>query len=540
MKTRNLTLFPATHRSFKNNTCRTSAPKSTRRTRGHQPLAGMTLALLLAAPAAYAQLPAKSTVITAKTGGSLTLDGATLSIPPGALSQDAQITLSEQQERKIDTRSLMVPVSIPFTVDFGKAKLLQPATLQMTVNRKGADMAGLVFEEERPGQQETELHIHAAKAAELPNRSIAAQGRVGRPATYLVAYVSASDPIQYKPLQVPFYWQAGYGWCGPSATAMTINYFAPFTGVPDRVSNFGLAGASHEDRAEGRWPVQHLRDIGVPPTLYENLKWDADLIPSNPFTRYVKGYVRGSTIRGGVYGGLDVSIEPRPVQTSCDRNVHAFVLTGADDINLWANDSNARRSSSLTNWIEFRDGNLLRDSVTEMDTVVLFATPRPEAERRGSIELAPGDNREDINRTLVFRNRAGLPISRWMWDGDPYRNGYCYSDLTGRLVDCADFGKILPRSAALTASFDVVNITDTAHTYVATGTLSSTGVMQSRSVTIPAYGRYTLSFSYDHLAGPEIGTRCITSVLSLRLTTDGVVQDTKTLSLSVAYNPAFD
>jgi len=95
MKTRNLSLFAATHRSFGDNTCRMPTSKSTRRTRGHQTLAGLTLALLLVGPAAYAQLPAKSALIPAKSGGSLTLDGATLSIPPGALNQDAQVTLRD-------------------------------------------------------------------------------------------------------------------------------------------------------------------------------------------------------------------------------------------------------------------------------------------------------------------------------------------------------------------------------------------------------------------------------------------------------------
>ena len=540
MKTRNLSLFAATHRSFGDNACRTPGSKSTRKTRGHQTLAGLTLALLLVGPAAYAQLPAKSALIPAKSGGSLTLDGATLLIPPGALSQDAQVTLTEQQGRKIDTRSLMVPVSIPLTVDFGKAKLLRAASIQLAINRKGTDAEGLVLEEELAGRQGSELHIHAAKRSLLPDQSIAVSGSVTRPATYLAAYVSASDPITYKPLQVPFYWQAGYPWCSPTAMAMTINYFAPFPGVPDRVSNFGLAGARRQDRAAGAVPVGHLEDLGVPIPLYEWLAWDADLIPSNPFTRYTRGYIRGSIIHGGVYGGLDVSIAPRPVQTNSDLNVHAFVLTGADDTTLWINDSNNRRANVPMTWTAFRDSNFVSSSVRELNTVVLFATPRPETERRGSIELAPGDNFEDTNRTLVFRNRAGSPISRWMWDGDPYKYGYYFSDPTERLTKDAEFGRLMPRSATLTARFDVLNITDTAHTYVAYGTLSSTGARQYTSVTIPAYSRYTMTFTYDHLAGPEIGTHSITAWLALSLYSDGVAQDTKTISFNVAYNPAFD
>jgi hypothetical protein len=558
---------------------------------------GLLLTLLLAACGGSPNPGpgGSSAQIAAATGGVLEAGGAKLTIPPGALSRDATVTLVSKGKASEPAENPLRPAGTTLALDLGGAELLAPASLELPVDVTGE--GSLVVLETRPedgSSADAPLLVHGAKpiGAAPANRSsstrsvlsrvIYAVVRAGQYAANIIPKPPTSDGTVGSSLQVPFYWQAIYPWCDPTALAMALNFHKPHVAISSNtkfpagfVSNYGLASLIRQKATEGSWPWEIIRAMGLPKNAYSVLKWDAELVPSDKSEeRYAgafdafKSYVLTITASGAFRGNT-------PVYTASDRQHHAFVLTGltgAANDGVFVNNANDRWAGShpsLT-WKEFHDANCplkdpndpskgCVDKATSKDfdlvSFVSYSDPKPEAERRGSIELLPGgyiDNGtivEAVNDTIIFRNASDQVISRWMWDGS-YANGYFFSDAakldnrfpsTGNLPSDNEFLKSIYRSSKLETVFNLVNITNLPFDYELEARLFVGGTSRSQKIINPNIGAQSyqrMDLDWGNLAD-LVGTVAAptTARLEFNLRQGGVLQDVKHVSFRLVPDP---
>ncbi len=537
-----------------------------------------------------------ATQMTAATGGVLEAGGAKLTIPPGALSQDATVTLISKGKPSEPAENPLRPAGTTVALDLGGAELKMPASLELSVDVTGE--GSLVVLETRPeGSSSTEdplMLVHAAmpigatpanlshSTRSVLSRVTYAVLRAGEYAANIITKPPTSDGTVGSSLQVPFYWQALYPWCDPTALAMALNFYKPHAAISGNtkfpggfVSNYGLASLIRQKSTEGSWPWEIIKGMGLPKNSYSLLKWDAELVPSDKSEeRYAgafdafKSYVSTITASNAFRGNT-------PVFTTSDRQHHAFVLTGLTDAandGVFVNNANDRwRGShpSLT-WKEFHEANCpLKDpndpskgcvdkaisKNSDLVTFVSYSDPKPEAERRGSIELLPGGYfdkgtiLEAMNDTIIFRNSSDHIISRWMWDGQ-FSNGYFFSDAAkldnrfpsgGNLPSDNEFLKSIYRSSKLETVFNLVNITNLTLDYELEARLFVGGTSRSQKFLNPKIGAQSfqrIDLDWGNLAD-LVGTvgAPTTARLEFNLRQGGVLQDVKHVSFRLVPDP---
>ncbi|MCI0669679.1 MAG: C39 family peptidase [Myxococcaceae bacterium] len=519
--------------------------------------------------------------IDAAAGGVVEVAGAKLTIPPGALSEDASITLEVKDTPTEPPENPMRPAGPSVRVDLGGASLGQAASLELPTEVQGEDGSLVILETlpESTPDDEPRLRVHAARPVTSSGGSVSAQALPTRVAyavmhagTYAAYRVPKPKPQEggVRSLQVPFYYQAGIPWCSPTSLAMVLNYHQPQAALLANpkfpgglVSNYGLASLIRQPIDSGASGVSILRAAGIPEDSYAFMRWDAELIPgdstsggSDAFTAYVASATTG-------FFGL---FPPKPVWTASDRLWHAFVITGITGSSIdgvYVSDSNARPDSdwngahAAQSWRAFRDANCtLKDAADpskgckgegdadtpDLETLVFYSAPRPEAERRGSIELAPGNS-------LLFRNPSNYLISEWMWDGR-YPNGYFFSDEAtlnnefpygSNLVQDTEFRSLIYRSSLMQSGFDVVNVTDVALDFELEAQVYIGGSMRSRKVSTVNVGAYNSGWVYLNFGNLAELTGTIGAPtparLELSLRQNGVLQDAKTIAFKLASDP---
>ncbi|MFO7546985.1 MAG: hypothetical protein R6W77_15950 [Trueperaceae bacterium] len=499
----------------------------------------------------------KRTVLAAE-GGTITVGGATLVIPPDALDFDTEVTLSvgaPASQRADDPLQAAGPL---VSVDLGGAALLAAATLQAPYV-PASDVFYVIAEDTEVESGELDgVRIRAAPGAvEGGARFVPGEDRapltmqdlatvafeIFDPGRFTVTVIPRpTEGVGSLSLQVPFYWQAGYPWCSPTAVSMALNYFQPLPGfepsasIPGgRLSNFYLASLLDQDATSGAWVASFLEAAGVPTERYSWLRWDADLIPSDEFSAYV---VLTTT---GVFG----LFPQKPLITTSDAAAHAFVITGLSADGIYINDSNARWNGthpSLT-WEQFRTQNQLGTVKEELGTLMVFGDPRPENERRGSLEIAPPTG-EDASRTIRFRNASGSTVSNWMWDAQPFEHGYFFDDQSGRgmLKADAEFGRVVPRSSQLDTSFNIVNVTNLDLTYDVYGRVYLGGALKversALDVAVGSYERERIDFGFGDLGGLAGAiTAPVDGRLEIELRQGGILQDIKAIEFKLGPNP---
>lgn len=556
---------------------------------------GLLLTLLLAACGGTPNPPpgGSSAQIAAATGGVLVAGGATLRIPPGALSRDATVTLVSKGKASEPAENPMQPAGTTVALDLGGAELLGPASLELPVDMTGE--GNLVVLETRPeddSSADAPRLVHSARpvgalstnhsARSITGRVISAVLRAGLYAANTIPKPPTSDGTVGFSLQVPFYWQAVYPWCNPTALAMALNFHKPHVAISSNtkfpggfVSNYGLASLIRQGPTEGSWPWEITRAMGLPKNAYSVLKWDAELVPSDKSEeRYAgafdafKSYVLTITASGAFRGNT-------PLYTASDRQHHAFVLTGltsAANDGVFVNNANDRWAGShpSLSWKEFHDANCplkdpndpskgCVDKATKKDfdlvTFVSYSDPKPETERRGSIELLPGgysDNGtivEAVNDTIIFRNASDQVISRWMWDGR-YANGYLFSDAskldnrfpsTGNLPSDNEFQKSIYRSSKLETIFNLVNTTNLSLDYELEARLFVGGTSRAQKIINPKIGAQSfqrIDLDWGNLADLAGALSAPTTArLEFNLRQGGVLQDVKHVSFRLVPDP---
>jgi hypothetical protein len=489
--------------------------------------------------------------VRAADGATLESGDARLVIPAGALNQDTVVTLRVGAAPIQPAEDPMQPAGPAVTIDLGGARLLRAATLAapytptqglLYVFTETNALADSANDEADMGA----VHVHRATRPVTPPGALSAsvlELSVVRAGAFVVNALPAPNAATPNTsLQVPFYWQAGFPWCSPTSTSMYLNYFQPLPGLDSsteapggRVSNYFLASLIHQDITSGSWPASFLQAANVPTDRYAWRAWDADLIPSDEFSAYI---VMATT---GVLG-----LFPRkPVLTTSDKNAHAFVITGLSADGITINDSNARWAGThpAMSWDLFRTQNAIGTSVTELGTLLVFGEPRPEAELRGSLEMAP-PTAEDRSRTIRFKNPSGSVVSNWQWDANPFQHGYYFDDATGRnlLPLDSELGRVLPRSSQIEANFNVVNTTNVALDYEVLARLYVNDSFKAEQVAtaakVGAYSRQEVDLSFGNVAtvvGALGGTA--TGRLEINLRQGGAVQDVKTVSFRFGPDP---
>lgn len=530
-----------------------------------------------------------STQMTAAAGGVLEAGGAKLTIPPGALSQDATVTLVSKGKASEPAENPMRPAGTTVALDLGGAELKLPASLELPVDATGE--GSLVVLETRPEGSSSAAAprlVHAARpvgaaTVNLSTRSVPSRVnfgviRAGQYAVNVIAKSATSDGTVGSSLQVPFYWQAVYPWCMPTAMAMALNYHKPNAAISSNtkfpggfVSNYALASLIGERSDDGSNVYDIVSKMGLLENTYSFLQWDAELVPSDKteerfagafdaFKSYVSTITAGNAFRGNT-----------PVFTASSRQEHGFVLTGLTNANndgVYVNNGNDRWQGShpsLT-WKAFHDANCplnnpkdeksgCIDKATSKDvdlvTFVSYSDPKPETERRGSIELLPGGEFngkttvESVNDTIIFRNASDQVISRWMWDGQ-FSNGYYFSDASNfaplsNLPLDKDFLHSVFRSSKLETVFNLVNITNLTLDYELEARLFAGGTSRSQKFLNPKIGAQSyqrIDLDWGNLADlvGEVGAPT-TARLEFNLRQGGVLQDVKHVSFRLVPDP---
>lgn len=524
-----------------------------------------------------------SVIIKAAEGGVVEVGGAKLTIPPGVLSQDTRVTLDVKAKPAEPQENPMRPVGPQVGLDLGGASLKAAATLELPTDPGSPEGSVVVLETVAdPEPDGPRLWVHAAtpvgagsagvSGQTVPAKVAYAVRRVGLYTAYVVPKPSEGGT---QSLQVPFYYQAGLPWCVPTSLSMVLNFYKPQPALASNpkspggfASNYGLASLIKQPPNSGAGAGSILRAAGIPESAYSFMRWDAELIPSDTssgnFTAF-KGYVALTTLLGR-----------KPVWTSSDRQWHAFVITGVTKDGVYVADSNARPNTdwngthpSMT-WKAFREANCtLKDpndpskgcadsgdaAKPDLYTLIFYNDPKPEAERRGSIELSHGDTLYfggvgyPFPASLVFRNPSNQVISRWKWDGTS-PNGYYYNDEAttlptfpygNNLVQDKEFRYLIYRSSRLEVSFNVVNVTNVALGYELEARLYVGGSLKAQkfaNVNVEAYDLEPINLDFGNLAGvvgPVSGPT--PARLELNLRQGGALQDVKHIAFKLAPDP---
>jgi hypothetical protein len=378
--------------------------------------------------------------------------GARLVIPPHALSADARVRIVDEGMATPRAGRALMAASPRFGLDIDGAEVMSELAFSVDLPPDEAHLVmatrtedgGVKLHRGEPGLAGVTVYIdrndlydtrggflHTAVSAQfIPDLDLAAEPKI---------------------LPTPYYWQDNLPWCVPTSLAMVMNQYDDLEGI---VSNYALAGADHQADDEGNSYVGILNSWGVDDDLYTYLKWDADLIPSAPFSSYVRlqtnGYnlqdLLGPTIDFG-FGSVpvpDLFVPPRAPGLSSTTTSHAFVAVGANDSHIWLHDPSGAFSGSASiaeklTWEAFRQIAIDDTSATELRSLTFFATPKDVDERLGSIVLEEGSG-----SSLRYRADNGTTLSTWQWDGSSWSSGYVWDDLTNTLPQDGNYGNRFP------------------------------------------------------------------------------------------------
>ncbi|PNY79904.1 hypothetical protein CVO96_18390 [Deinococcus koreensis] len=449
--------------------------------------------------------------------------GARLVVPAGALAKDAAVSLRE------------APSDLPgegfqaagrrFVVDVQGGELKPGALLEL--DARGQDLVLLTTAPD--GTRRLRRADVRQGVARIPLQEEASLRAPGAQSYELVRVPAQDVAAPTTILNVPYYWQDNLPWCVPTSLAMVMNQYENLQGT---VANWQLAGADHQASDEGNRYLEILDSLGVNKALYDYLSWDADLIPSAPFTNYLKFMINTT----GRAPGL-----------SSTTTSHAFVGVGASNTHVWLHDPSGAFSGTASvaqklSWEEFRAVAIDATRSNELRTLIFHKNPKPPALRRGSVVLEEG-----AGGSLSY-HRGGQVRANWQWDGSFWTNGYIWDDPTGTLPQDGTYGNRFPRTGGtgavkkLDGHFSykarVANVTGQARNYQLFVFLESPlGPLQSRmyALNLPAYSwkNNVVNDVLDNFNITQDGTYSI----RFELLEGGDFVDVKTVKFAVGDGP---
>jgi hypothetical protein len=507
-----------------------------------------------ATPAAPSNI-GSSAQLAAAEGGSVQLpDGPQVVIPPGALSQDAPVSISDVG--KPDDPPPGSPfhlLSDVYAVELGGASLDEPATISIPLGPQDSPVAYHPAAEERAYAVMTQsdeglpMLVGASVAGGKANAHVMKSGKY-----LLVAVIIPTLLAPPAPLQVPSYPQKTPAWCSPTALTDLAQFHQGFWPAGDDGSVFGessnwyLAGKAsqpfnngyffHSLLAAGGFDVpvavgQTFTNANMDVVIWyfdSPVKADRGLLWP-VFKSFVQNYVWG-------YGGE----APRPVAWGSSIAGHSRIITGSDGTNFFYNDPSNGQAGLQKVWDDYKTQALTLADGEVVDTVVFHFPPRPESERRGVIWLVPGDSGS------VRYTQTDL-LSSWMWDGaNGHSYGYYYDDKLGGLasvptIDHAfDAGDV---NDQLVYNFQVYNISTESYSYhihldlIPEGGAPTVVLDQDSPAAVAPKQSWVAADAVLPLQGLKAGTLY---TLKYTLTQAGVVNDIKYVKFQIRPLPKLD
>jgi hypothetical protein len=492
-----------------------------------------------------------SSLIHASEGGKLELAGASLSIPPGALSGDANVTLSDRGKPQHPADDPLDFVSDAFRVDASGVSgapvtLVTPADLTLTPDPSSlGNTLDLIVGDTDPDQASI-TSLHRAQPAWDKSSS-----RVSHPYTKLTLsqWVIRIPPLQPQPhegsiLQVPWYYQSGLPWCVPTSLTEMLRYFDfsensgdplnPSLGQTTAFANWQTAAQSHQPAGSGAG-YDELTNVGIDVAHTIQYLWDDDFLITaggahGNFADFETYVVLAST---GLFGLFD----RKPIMLAVDMWWHSVVIVGVDGSGLFIHDSNGPIAEHFT-WEGFQDAarGMKTDSeghsvyVHTLYTAIVTGVPiKPETKRRGSVVIG----RSDLSFQTQSSTTAALD-----WDGQYHPHGYFFNDST--LASAADFGVAADRSKSFNYQYRIANVTNISLTFNSVAELSGPNYgdalqSQPHSTTVPPYS--LSSFITGTFSEPFSGSGAIFDVKLYAIDDNSTVQDFKFVRYNVTGLP---
>lgn len=202
-----------------------------------------------------------------------------------------KVPVSEKDGGSFEHPDGFMPLSNYYTVHIGHAVAMGEVTVGVPYPA-GSDRLGLDHMLISHGDESGDWWLRRVAEIGTRNNRLVSESIAGQlnskeseePRTFTIIYIPPLRLIQPTSiLEVPYYWQGTTPWCSPTSLAMVLNYHDG--GIGAIVSNWYLAGNHHQDRSDGAWGNGLMRSSGASEDFFDYLKWDADLIRDNPFTR---------------------------------------------------------------------------------------------------------------------------------------------------------------------------------------------------------------------------------------------------------------
>ncbi len=457
--------------------------------------------------------------IQAADGGTLTNSGgATLTIPPNVLSEDAKVTLADtgpQAHVKADPLGYISDgFSVTATPLNGNTpvKLLSPAKLDINTHPdKNAKVLDQIIAEVT-NDDTSIIHLHPSDKTDGKNTVISKYASLGA-VDWGVLVPQAPQPTETDVLQVPWYDQSGLPWCVPTSLTEMLRYydFAENSGDPlnatfgqsTALANWQTAGQSHQPAGSGAG-YDETTNIGVQNYNHSDpgtgarvvtYLWDDDFFFNPPGDNqasqdlnYLDFEAYVVLVNTGIFGLID----RRPLAMLVDTWWHSIVIVGVDGTGLFLHNSNGGIAYHM-NWTDL--ANQARAYRTddqgkpyEVHTIwtgVAYDLPvKPQEKRQGSVVIARGD--------VSFTDAGANPVTL-DWDGaGAHTYGYFFNDSANPSGNASTLGTYAFRNSPLNYRYRVANVTNVPLTFHTVAELSgatygSGMVSQSHDVTVQPY-----------------------------------------------------
>jgi hypothetical protein len=410
--------------------------------------------------------------------------GAELSIQPGALSEDAEVSVEDTGAGvPFASGSPLSSASDEYVVDLGGAQ--QVGEITMTVPLEGTSKQSqvdgsrvyMVWTEPESGYPSV---VGAKVVGDQLTFPVVGSGK------YQVYWLLSHEALQnlvtvLDPLAVPTYQQRTPAWCSPTAMTNVVNYHQGAWQVPGfgavwgESSNYFLAGKAGQPFDSGYFFHWLLGAGGytVPSDVKQSFSnGNAEVIIWN-WNAAITGAFNWSTLTYEQYINLDFAdnlfdafqayvesfvwgnVGPRrPVAWGSSIAGHSRTITGSNGVEFYYNDPSSGSLNEDKAWDAYRQeviDSFSGPKVEVIDTVIFYAEPRPANARRGVLWLFPGNNDDFPGSVALVDGDNGAFATNWVWDGqNGHSNGYYYEDLRG----------VLPPDALLGSQFKALDYGD--------------------------------------------------------------------------------
>ncbi len=468
-------------------------------------------------------------MIPAGQGGKLTVAGATLVIPPGALSADANVTLSDRGKPNHMSGDPLDYVSDAFRVDAtavngGPVDLTSPAMLTITPASNASNgTLDLIVAQADPTQPGV-TQLHHAQPAQSPMGVSYSYQKLQLSQWVVRVPALTQQPQETDILQVPWYYQSGLPWCVPTSLTEMMRYYDfpenagdplnPTYGERTAIANWETAAQSQQAAGKGAG-YDELNKVGVDNSHITGYLWDDDFLitASGAHGNYTDFEVYIVLVDTGLFGLFD----RRPIALVVDMWWHSVVIVGVDGTGLFIHDSNGPIAEHFT-WDGFQSAahGWKKDSegknvyVYTLYTAVLDYPVKPEVKRRGSVVIGRGD------LSFLRPELTGLQPTSLDWDGQYHSHGYYFNDQFNAEASSADLGAPAPRDQPLHYTYRIANVTNVPLTFSSVAELSG-----------PNYGDGLVSQRHTVTVQPYTLSDPITGTFNQPITADQAVFDVK-------------